>query len=73
MLFDDDIQTKCEQEGMDVDVDCLLSGNDDELTDIPNFELEDNCQGQHGQKMFSNLWYFENGHCLICLIREQVL
>ena len=26
--FDDDIQTNCEQEGMDVDVDCLFSGND---------------------------------------------
>ena len=25
--FDDDIQTNCEQEGIDVDVDCLLSGN----------------------------------------------
>ena len=43
--FDDGIQTNCEQEGMDVDVDCLLSGNDRELTDIPDFELEDNCQG----------------------------
>ena len=43
--FDDDIQTNCEQEGMDIDVDCSLSGNDQELTDIPDFELEDNCQG----------------------------
>ena len=30
LLFDDDKQTNCEQEGMDVDVDCLLSGNDHE-------------------------------------------
>ena len=35
--FDDDIQTNSEQEGMGVDVDCLLSGNDHELTDIPDF------------------------------------
>ena len=44
--FDDDIQTNLKQEGMDLDVDCLLSGNDHELADIPGFELEDNCQGK---------------------------
>ena len=50
--FDDDIQTNCEQERMDVVVDCLISGNDHELTDIPEIELEDNCHGKHGRKIF---------------------
>ena len=57
---------------MDVDVDCLLSGNDHELTDRPDFELEDNCQGKHGRKCFK-IYSILKMAIVKSVVREQVL